>query len=214
LTFSDPFYAFIIGITEGDSLGVWFKEDLYSFAGRFEGKSKLPLDHFRRLERRPITNAEVEVRRGVRVGRIWRLTLDENLRIPLPYSILGYRPGSVYISGVLEFSEWRLGNRNLRVLVNDEVSVMPVTDLVIFRLDTGWIVLDVHGWLDKLLGGKLDDCWTQGFAICRQDGEIRTLSLSYSRDHRPLRAHGMDRLTRFWVVPREGTLSHIWQYER
>jgi hypothetical protein len=116
------------------------------------------------------------------------------------------------------------------VLVNDELSVIPVTDMIVFRLDSGWMVLDVHGWLDKLLGGRLDDCWTQGLAICRQDGEMRTLTLSYNRDLRPLRgefnlytdkimpmdrpiARGMDRLARHWIVPRKGGLSHIWRYD-
>jgi hypothetical protein len=135
------------------------------------------------------------------------------------------------MSRVLEFSEWRLGDRNLNANADGKVEMIPVTDLVVFRLDTGWMVLDVHEWLDRLLGSKLDDCWTQGFAICRQDNEMRTVTLSYNRKQRPLRgefdlytsrilpmdrpiACGIDGLTRPWIVPRGGTLARIWQYER
>jgi hypothetical protein len=45
--------------------------------------------------------------------------------------------------------------------------------------------MDVAGLVDRLLGGKLDDCSTQGFAICRSEGRLHGLAVSCNRDLKP-----------------------------
>jgi len=228
--FRDPFYAFVIGIAENDSLGRWTKQHLETYLAQHEQKSKLPLEYFHSLERHTADTTKSELRRGVKVERTWHLTLKEPLDYPMPYSILGYNLGSLSIARVLTFSEWRLGNRNVHAPSEDEISVIPVTDLMVFRLDSGWIVLDADGWVDKLLGGKLDDCWTEGFAICRQDGEIRGLALSQNRKSRTLCgeidfatneitpkggpfARGVAVFIRPWLAPPEGAPSRTWNFD-
>ncbi len=229
--FRDPFYAFVVGIVEGDSLGVWTEHHLQSFLARCPRQSKLPLQYFQSMERKAVDSDTSEYRRGVRVQRVWRLTLKEPLHYPMPYNILGYDLGSLSIARVLTFSEWRLGNRNVHTPQDGAIAIVPVTGLTVFRLDSGWIVMDVHGWLDKLLGGRLDDSWTQGFAICRQEGQIHGLALSLNRDLRPLcgeidfatnevttqggpLTRGVAIYVRPWVTPIEDTSTRVWQFDQ
>ena len=226
--FRDPFYAFLIGIAEGDSLGIWTREHLRDFLDGCGRESQLPLDHLESIERRAVHDEAAERLRGVRAQRVWRLSLREPLRYPMPYSVLGHSLGSLSVASVLIFSEWRLGDRNVYAPRDGQVDRVPVTGLTVFRLDGGWIVMDVDGLLDKLLGGKLDDCWTQGFAICRHDGVIRGLALSWNRDLRPLTgeidfatneispgggpfARGVAVVVRPWVVPDDR--SRLWNYD-
>jgi hypothetical protein len=229
MEFRDPFYAFVVGIAEGDSLGIWTGRELEAFLDSHGMQSNLPLEHFHSLERRAVVESESEYRRGVRVARIWRLTLNEPLDYPMPYQVLGYPLGSVSMARVLTFSEWRLGNCNVHAPTGKQISVVPVSHLTVFRLDSGWIVMDVQGLLDKLAGRKLDDCWTQGFAICRQEGKICGLALSRNRDlrllcgeidfatneitpaGRPL-ARGVAVYVRPWIAPPAGKPSRVWQY--
>jgi hypothetical protein len=228
--FRDPFFAFVISIAEGDSLGHWSRADLQQYLEWREQESSLPLEYFQSLERRAVATNESESRRGVRVERVWCLTLQDEMKYSLPYDVLGYKPGSLSMARELIFSEWRLGDRNLYVPIDGDIAVVPVTSLTLFRLDSGWIVLDVDGWLDKILGGKLDDCWAEGFVICRQDGAIRGLTLSQNRKLRPLCsefdfstdevlamggpfARGVDVYVRPWVAPPEGTPSRVWQFK-
>jgi hypothetical protein len=114
--------------------------------------------------------------------------------------------------------------------VGKGIQVIPVTNLTVFRLDSGWIVMDVDGWLDRVLGGKVDDCWTQGFAICRHNGKARGLALSQNRDLRPRSGEidfatnqispkagplgrGVAVFVRPWLAPAEGNEDRIWQFE-
>ncbi len=229
--FRDPFYAFVIGIAEGDSLGLWTSHHLQTYLEHTGQHSLLPLEYFESLERQAVDDTGSEYRRGVYIQRMWRLTLNEPLRYPMPYSVLGYNLGSLSMAKIVTFSEWRLGNRNVHVPLGKEISVIPVTGLMVFRLDSGWIVMDVHGWLDKLLGGKVDDCWTQGFALCRQDGEMRGLALSCNRKLRPLCGEidfatneitpaagpftrGVAVYVRPWIAPPESDASRAWQFDR
>lgn len=228
--FGDPFYAFIVGIALGDSLGLWTSRHLQAYFADREQESSLPLKYFQSLERRAIDVSRREFRRGITATRIWRLTLSEPLRYPMPYSILGYHLGSLSMARVLVFSEWRLGDRSVYAPNDRQITRIPVSSLMVFRLDDGWIVMDVHRVLDRLLGRKLDDCWTQGFAICRREDQIHGLALSLNRDLRPRcgeidfatneitpmggpLARGVAVYVRPWVAPPEGADARIWRYD-
>jgi len=178
----DPFYAFLVGIAECDSLGVWSRDDLLGYVADQKRESKLPLDRILRIERREVRAAEAEFRAGRQPRRIWRVTLDGRLDYPMPYRILGHHLGSIDISRTLTISEWWLGDARVFAPENGAVTGITVQNLTAFRLEEGWIVMDVTGLVDALLGGKIDDCWTQGFAICRSEGQVRGLAVSYNRD--------------------------------
>ena len=227
----DPFFNFLIDVMEHDSLGVWNQEDIQSYTEQMGRESVLPLHLIHNIERRKANEKERESRRGAKVTRIWTVTFDEALDLPMPYSILGYHPGSLIVSRVIRVSEWYLGGPNIHVVTDGVVAIHPISDLRTLRLDSGWIILDVDGWLDKILGKKLDDAWTQGFAVCRIEGQLCGISLGVSRKERPLFGEfdfrkdqvisdqrpiprSIHHYVRPWVAPPDGAVARIWQYEK
>jgi hypothetical protein len=227
----DPFFQFIIAVLWDDSLGVWSREELQTRMEMTERTSRLPMQDLVSIERRPATGDEVESRRGVKVTRIWILTLEKAMDLPMPYSVFGYHPGSLIISQELRFSEWYLGGPNIHVASDGQVTIHSASKLWVLRLDSGWVILDVDGWLDRLLGKRLDDAWTEGFTVCHIDGELYGLSFGMNRkynslygdfdfrkdeiigDVRPL-SRSLHYYVRPWLAPPEGVESHAWQYER
>ena len=214
----EPFYAFVVAMAEADSLGSWNRADLEAFLGEHGQASRLPLEHLVSIQRAEIAPEDTEYRRGVTVTRRWRLVLDEALHYDLPNRVLGYQLGSVSVASQLVFSEWRLGDRNTYAPTDTGVAILPAEDVMVFRLDEGWIMMDVPAVLDKMLGGKVDDSWTQGFAICRREGAVHGLALSQNRDRRQLYSEinfatnkisldrspfsrGISVLVRPWVAP-------------
>jgi hypothetical protein len=184
--FRDPFYGFLVGIAESDSLGSWTRDELLARFALPERSSRLPLERIVQLERQPNPEASELRRAGRRPQRIWRIALDGRLDYPMPYHILGHSLGSLDISRELVFSEWWLGDCTVYAPENGTVAGVPVESLTAFRIEEGWIVMDVDALVDRLLGRRLDDCWTQGFAICRSGGRIHGLAVSCNRDLKPI----------------------------
>jgi hypothetical protein len=226
----DPFFMFVFALVDSDSVGIWSGEELRRYVEHYGRPSRMPLDHVLRLERRPAAPEEAERLRGATVSRIWRLEFDQNLKLPMPYSILGYHPGSLFISRELVLGEWRLGTRRLAVSSGEGQDVREVQALSVFRLDRGWVVLDADAFLDKLLGKKLDDSWTMGFVLGRVDGERQGLGLAYSRKMRKLYgeidfrqdeirpwgrplALALSRYSRPWTEPSPQAPDHLWRYD-
>ena len=231
LEIRDPLFQLIIGILESDSLGVWTQDDVRAYLESTGRPSALPVTYIQSIERHPVAETQAESRRGARVVNRWRLVLTEPLDLAMPYSILGYHPGSLIVSQEVEFSEWYLGSPNLHVASDGEVAIHATQGLKTLRLDSGWIILDVDGWLDKRLGGKVDDAWTEGFCVGRVEGELYGISLGVNPKGKPLYgdfdfrndrifserrpiSRSLHLYTRPWVKPPEGTPSYAWQYEK
>jgi hypothetical protein len=227
----DPFYAFILEITAVDSLGAWTRDDLQAYVARSGRPTRMPLDRLRHISRRAAAGPESEIQRGAQVFRIWEIALEDDLRLPMPYSILGYHPGHLLISRDLKFSEWRLDRRNIHVVRGDTVAVIPARQVTAFRLDEGWVILDVAAVIDRVLGAKLDDSWTVGFAVCRVEDRLCGLGLGYSRSFRKLfgeidfrsdeilahgrpLARGFSSFVRPWLDPPEGVPGRIWRHRK
>jgi hypothetical protein len=226
--FRDTFYAFLIGIAENDSLGTWTRQDLLDYCARQGRQSNLPLDRILTLERRAIDQVGVERLAGRTPRRIWRVTLDARLDYPMPHRVLGTSLGSLDVARELVFSEWWLGDCRVFAPQDGVVTGVIVQDLTAFRLEAGWIVMDVSGLVDRLLGRKLDDCWVQGFAICRNRGRLHGLAVSCNRDLQPVcgeidfatneiipegrpLARGVAVYVRPWLRPQENN-SRLWQF--
>lgn len=189
----DPFFAFIVGLVEGDSLGVWTRAEIETWIASTGRPSKLPIDRLISVSRLP-TERPVLKRQYVARRRL-RLVLDDDLELQLPYSILGYHPGTLHVSNVIATLEWELGSARLRHRDDDDDDSLTLDcrDVRALRLDEGWVVLDVDGWLDRLLGRKLDDTWMEAFVLGRvtggpdpdEDG-LQGLALGRARNGRPL----------------------------
>ncbi len=226
-TIVEPFFAFVLDRAESDSLGIWRGTDIAEL-GRARGRSsRLPVDRLLTLERRrPLPGSEGR-HAGARVRAEWVITFDGPLGFPLPYSILGYHPGSLRVAPSLVLAElapldltlsWREQRRNVR---------QAVGAVRVFVFERGHVLLDADGVVDRLLGGLLDDSWTVGFVTAR-DGERRLgVGVMLGRDGRPIygefdfardriQAHGrplagaLAGAARRWLDPDHGPLPRPW----
>lgn len=103
-----------------------------------------------------------------------------------------------------------------------------VLDVRIFALEKGHIVLDADGLLDALLGSALDDSWTLGFVVGRDEGRLIALGVSLGRKEqriygefdlaadkvlthgRPL-VSALSLATRTWLNVDDGNLPPAWR---
>lgn|GEM_PF-671096 len=205
---TEPFFSFLVALVEDDSLGTWTGQDLMRYA-EVRNVSRFPIADIVALTRREITVEERETRDRGRVRRRWELILEQDIERPMPYSILGYHPGRLLISKRLVMSEWQLGNLFLDLPdqeaddawldrdpwdegwetagqepVRPTVNRVQISDVRVFRLDQGKVVLDADGFLDALLGKILDDSWTVGFVLARHDTKRVALAISVGRNDR------------------------------
>lgn len=170
----DPLFAFVFTMVEHDSLGHWTADDLLTFAEAWGEPSAFPLaEHLESLSREPLPGGEVLTHEGVHCHRRWTVRLrPARLDIPMPYSILGYRPGKLSFETPLVLHEWPLGARALDISAEDATRRYQVEALTVFQIVNGWIILDVDAWLDALLGKAADDALMQGFVVGWVDGEL------------------------------------------
>ncbi|MDO9693257.1 MAG: hypothetical protein Q7W56_00845 [Candidatus Latescibacteria bacterium] len=188
----DPFFAFCVALAEGDSLGVWRGPELAARFAATGRRSKLPVETLVSLERREVPPPLQPTHGDRRATRRWRVELDADLARPLPYSILGYHPGTLHVSRVLEALEWVLPGSAVRV-DGDDGPELRVGTMHALRLEVGHVILDADGLVDKLLGKKLDDTWTEAFVLARVDGAadprengLNGVALGRARNGRPL----------------------------
>jgi hypothetical protein len=164
---------------------------------------------------------------GVPVRAVWTLVLNGKQDHPMPYSILGYHPGSLRVGGVLVLRE--LGPVDLYLTFEEDGERVSrlLTDVWIFPLEQGYVVLDADGFLDALLGAGLDDAWTLGFVIGREEGKLVGLGVSLGRKGRRIfgefdftsdkvLTHGrppmsaLSRASRRWLNVTGGNLPEPW----
>ena len=223
----EPFFAFLIGMAERDSLGFWTGDDLRNHAAAAGRPSRFPLDEVVSLARaRPDEQTALKYE-GTRVHAVWTLVMNGSQDHPMPYSILGYHPGSLRVGGVLVMSE--LGPADMQITYQDDDRQVTslMTEVRIFPLEKGHVVLDADGLLDALLGSGLDDAWTLGFVVGRENGKLVGLGVSLGRDgrrifgefdfsqdkvlvngRRPMSA--LSRASRRWLNVESGNLPEPW----
>ena len=186
----DPLFAMVFLLTEADSLGTWTADDLLAFTERWGTPSDFPLtEHLESLTREALPPEQVRKRRGLRCDRRWIVRLrPARLEMPMPYSILGYHPGTLSFDTPLELHEWRLGQVSLQVPdpEGDGQTRRPARGVTIWQITGGWIILDVDAWVDRLLGKAADDAAMAGFTAARVGGELVGVGNSTGRDGRRL----------------------------
>ncbi len=179
----EPLFAFMLTMARRDSVGQWTGDQLRQYALERGQGSRLPLDTVVSLSRQRTDerSTAAQVAPG-RVVAVWRLEMVTPLKTPLPYSILGYHPGSLRVSQVLELAELGAVARDLRYRQEGELVHTLVTGARVFALSAGSIVLDADGWLDALLGSGLDDYWTLGFVTARAGDRMLGLTVNLNPD--------------------------------
>jgi hypothetical protein len=223
----EPFFEFLLTAAEADSLGTWSAADLAGFLERSGRESRFPLEEIITVSRlRPEPGREYRYP-GAVVRAVWRLELTGDLDKAMPYSILGYHPGSLRIGENLVFAELAPQDLNLSWVQDDQVASLMVTDYRVFALEEGPVLLDADGWLDALLGSGLDDAWIVGFVTAREEGKLVGLGVSLGRDGRRIygefdftrdailpngrpAAAAMSRASRSWLDPARHDLPEPW----
>jgi hypothetical protein len=182
----EPLFAFVFLQVEADSLGTWTAEDLLAFAADWGQPSAFPVaEHLVSLSREALDTGEQLEHRGLRCTRRWVVELRPALaEFPLPFSILGYHPGKLSVSTPLVLNEWWLGERTVEVTVEGETRRYLAEGITLWQLAEGWLILDVDGWLDKLLGRAADDAANEAFVAAWVEGEIVGVGNSVGRKGR------------------------------
>ncbi len=179
---SDPLFAFLLALAYGDSLGIWTGEDIKNFALDMGGGSKFPLDLVASIRRRRPSEGESSRWPDVTLIAMWELKLVHDMDRPMPYSILGYHPGSLRVTADLVMSELSLGDVTFLTKDGAEARSRHLKAIKALRLDVGSVVLDADAIPDALLGGNLDDAWTLGFVLTREGDRQVGLVVSVKRD--------------------------------
>ena len=167
---ADPYFGLLIGVIDGDLFGALDTAYLDSvFAAH--GGSKIPYQTIERMERLPAS--------GGLDSKVF-IRLEDVMEVPIPYAILGYNPGTLRSTQRLHMFHWRLGDHHVAYEEDHEAHDFLARDVELFVLELGYMEMDIDGWLDRIMGGKLDDVRLSGFAVFR-DGERRIgLGFGYS----------------------------------
>lgn len=170
----DPVFAVLLALIEQDRCGTISSARMKQAVTRSGRKTKIPverLDELRRIRLPGDPQAEVV------------LTSREDIDLPVPYRILMYEPGRMRTTKVLELDEWNLGTLRLPgpPRANAPRSPVVLEDVRVWGIRKGHVELDVDGWLDNLLGSKLDDTEMVGFALFRYGGDLVGMAVGYNK---------------------------------
>lgn len=163
----DPVFAVLLSLVRSDAYGTLTRERLVEEVSRIGGRSRLPYRMLRDLERQPAEPGQASL----------RIRFERRLDLPVPYSILGYHPGSMRATQECSFQEWILGRLRVGQLDLDDVHV--------FSLERGGMDVDIDAWLDFMLGSRLDDTVITGVVVFRSAGTWYACALGHNPHHQP-----------------------------
>jgi hypothetical protein len=166
----EPFFAIMVGLAENELYGVVPGARLRVEIARVGRPSRLPIERITQVRRDPTdTPGHAQVVAG----------LTGPLDLPVPYSILGYHPGSFRASPWIVLDEWDLGT--LRLDVGGGVTAV-LENVRVWGVRQGRAEMDVDSWLDRVMGGRLDDTRIVGLAAFQYQGERIGLAMGYNKD--------------------------------
>ena len=172
----DPVFGLLIGLVSSGEYGDLSGDRLGAELRRLHANSVLPYQALDTLTRLPV--------KAGRTATV-KVTFHGDLNLPIPYSILGYHPGSFNTSQTCIFREWIFDRLLLPQDVEGSAAANPPTleldDVHLFGVAQGKVLIDIDGWLDSLMGDKLDDTWVTGLLLCRYRGEWFGFAMGYNR---------------------------------
>ncbi len=164
----DPVFAILLGLLDTESYGLLSREHLEREIARRKTATRLPYHKVAQVWRRS------------RDGRGADIALEfvGPVKVPVPYSILGYRPGDVLATATCRLRERKLG----------DVALGPrgerFEDVRLLTLEDGALAVDVDGLVDLLAGGALDDTRVTGLAVLRHQGRRLGVAFGYNDEER------------------------------
>lgn len=169
----DPVFAILLALIEGDLCGTISADRMRREIAETGRSSRIPVEYLK------------EVRRSVFEGSPHAevvLISKDDINVPIPYRVLVYHPGSMRASRVLELDEWSLGTVRIKGPRRKDGTRIPVVleDVRLWGIRRGSVMLDVDGWLDKVMGSRLDDTRMVGFALFRYGGQRLGMAMGYN----------------------------------
>jgi hypothetical protein len=175
----DPVFSVLLGLIETDACGLVTRARMNQAIQQSGRPTRIPVDFLHALRRKIVVK-----------GKRAQVTLlsTEDVNLPVPYQILAYKPGRVRATMALDFEEWNLGTLRIgpgAAGSRSGTEAVILEEVRLWGVKRGRIMLDVDGWVDRVLGPRLDDMDATGFALVRWRGELLGVALGYNRDGRP-----------------------------
>ncbi len=163
----DPFYRYLIGLINADICGTVDSAILSLVLSKYKSKTDIP---FQLIDR--ISRTRESGKNTCKVS----ISFKGHLKASVPYSILGYHPGSVKASEVVDFIEWTMPKKTIWI---GEGRRVDLTDVHLFAPQRGWALIDMDAWIEKLTLGLIDDTRIVGLGLFRYQGEWYGLATGY-----------------------------------
>jgi hypothetical protein len=149
----DSLLAYAVGVIHA-GIEVELDHDfLLNTLSEFKSTTGLPFEKVRLISQRRTPGSPFDT---FTVGFL------HEMRIPVPFSLLGYHPGMIRSSENVVFVEQRLP---LRVL-GDGSAIAP---LYVFQLREGYAQIDVDDWITFLFSNIIDDITIRALAVFRYE---------------------------------------------
>ncbi len=167
----DPIFAILLGLLDTDSYGLLSRAHIERELSRRRASTRLPYQKV----------AQVWRSRALGPGPGSEIALEfvGPVKVPVPYSILGYRPGKVIASPTCLLLERRLGDVALGLRGE------RFEDVRLLTLEEGELQVDIDGLVDLLAGPALDDTRVTGLAVLRHQGRRLGVAFGYNEDALP-----------------------------
>jgi hypothetical protein len=165
----DPVFAILLGLLDTESFGLLSRAHLEREIARRKTTTRLPYHEVTQVWRRSREDGP---------GSDIALEFLGPVKVPVPYSILGYRPGDIRTSATCRLRERKLGDIALGP------SGERFEDVRLLTLEEGALEVDIDALVDLLAGGALDDTRVTGLAVLRQNGRRLGVAFGYNEDER------------------------------
>jgi hypothetical protein len=167
-----PLLGFLVDQLDHKYIGIITSEHLKTVIETHPEKSRFSHTIFSEIRRAPYPQPNKAYAQIVMPGPT---------RVSVPYSFLGYHPGTIECSESVVMEEWHLGTHQLKDAWKVDSNSYALTDVTVWAILEGSLLLDVDGWLDKLLGGKLDDTRLVGGVLFSYEGVRYALAMGYNK---------------------------------
>ena len=170
----DPVLGSLVSLLSANEFGVYSAESFEQVLRQTGRESNVPLDVLRDISRAPSRPGEGRAPAAAAL----QIRFTGERHISVPYSILGYHPGKLRTSGSVRFLEWHMGDITIRP---ESGSAIQLDNVFLWGLERGTLDMDIDGWLDAVLGSKLDDTIIVGLALFEHRGEPIAMALGYNK---------------------------------
>lgn len=169
----DAFFAYVLGIIRAGIDVDVDGADMRSVLAEFSSSLDLPFDLITRVSQTRVPGSP---------ERAVTLAFRSAVSIPIPFSFLGYHPGSIRASQKLRFAVAPVGYADPRA---------PGHRLVAYDLavSSGSLLIDVDEWIDILFGDAIDDLLVRHLVFYTWRGEWTCLLEGSGRKGQSLRGY-------------------------